>query len=183
MPGSGHDHADRDRVDAGVGEASSARAPLLRTVRLARPHWRQLALSVLLGTCAVGASIGLMGTSAWLISRASQHPTETVLTLAICAVEFFGLSRGLARYGERLVGHDAAFRMLGDLRVALFERLERLAPAGLPVFRRGDLLARLIRDVDELQDLLVRVLPPFVIAGVVGTGTVIFGGSCCRRPV
>ena len=148
------------------------KAPLLRTLGLARPAKRQLALSILLGACAVAAAIGLMGTSAWLISRAAEHPTETVLTLAICAVEFFGLSRGLARYGERLVGHDAAFRVLGDLRVSIFERLERLAPAGLPAFRRGDLLSRLVRDVDDLQDLMLRVIPPFAIAVVVGTATI-----------
>ncbi len=153
-------------------EDQSVKAPLLRTLRLARPARRQLALSVFLGACAVGAAIGLMGTSAWLISRASQHPTETVLTVAICAVEFFGLTRGLARYRERLVGHDAAFRVLGDLRVSIFARLERLAPAGLAAFRRGDLLARLVGDVDALQDLMLRVIPPFAIAVVVGTATV-----------
>ena len=154
-------------------EEHGTKAPLLRTLRLARPARRQLALSILLGACAVAAAIGLIGTAAWLISRASQHPTETVLTVAICAVEFFGLTRGLARYGERLVGHDAAFRVLGDLRVTIYQRLERLAPAGLPAFRRGDLLARLVEDVDALQDLMLRVIPPFVIAVVVGTATVV----------
>jgi thiol reductant ABC exporter CydC subunit len=148
------------------------KAPLLRTLRLALPARRRLALSILLGATAVAAAIGLMATSAWLISRASQHPTETVLTTAICAVEFFGLTRGLARYGERLVGHDAAFRVLGDVRVTIYERLERLAPAGLPAFRRGDLLSRLVQDVEDLQDLMVRVIPPFAIALVVGIATV-----------
>ena len=62
--------------------------------------------------------------------------------------------------------------MLGDLRVSIFARLERLAPAGLPAFRRGDLLARLVGDVDALQDLMLRVIPPFAIAAIVGTATV-----------
>ncbi len=92
--------------------------------------------------------------------------------MAIVAVQFFALSRGLCRYGERLVGHDAAFRVLADLRVAVYERLERLAPLGLPAFRSGDLLARLVHDVDSLQDLLLRVLPPFAIALLVGAVTV-----------
>ena len=98
-------------------------------------------------------------------------------------MQFFALARGLCRYGERLVGHDAAFRVLSELRVNVYERLERLAPLGLPAFRSGDLLARLIHDVDSLQDLLLRVLPPFAIALGVGAATVAPGvAGCCPRP-
>jgi ATP-binding cassette subfamily C protein CydC len=114
-----------------------------------------------------------MGTSAWLISRAALHPTEASLTLAIVGVQVFGLSRGFLRYGERLVGHDAALRVLGDLRVRVYEQLERVAPAGLPLFRRGDLVARVVDDVDSLQDVVLRVVQPFVVATLVGTGTVV----------
>jgi ABC-type transport system involved in cytochrome bd biosynthesis fused ATPase/permease subunit len=71
-----------------------------------------------------------------------------------------------------LVGHDAAFRVLADVRTQVYERLEALAPAGLPAFRSGDLLARLVQDVDSLQDVVLRVIPPFAIAVVVGTATV-----------
>jgi thiol reductant ABC exporter CydC subunit len=113
-----------------------------------------------------------MGTSAWLISRAAQHPAEASLTLAIVGVQFFGLSRGFLRYGERLVGHDAALRVLADLRVRVYERLEALAPAGLPLFRRGDLVARAVHDVDSLQDVVLRVIEPFVVATLVGIATV-----------
>ena len=87
-------------------------------------------------------------------------------------MQFFALARGLCRYGERLVGHDAAFRVLSELRVGVYERLERLAPLGLPAFRSGDLLARLVHDIDALQDLMLRVLPPFAIALGVGAATV-----------
>ena len=113
-----------------------------------------------------------MGTSAWLISRASQHPSEASLTLAIVGVQFFGLSRGFFRYGERLVGHDAALRVLADLRVRVYRSLEALAPAGLPAFRRGDLVARMVDDVDSLQDVVLRVIQPFAVAVLVGTATV-----------
>ena len=113
-----------------------------------------------------------MGTSAWLISRASQHPSEASLTLAIVGVQFFGLSRGFLRYGERLVGHDAALRSLADLRVRVYQRLEALAPAGLPGFRRGDLVARVVDDVDSLQDVVLRVVQPFAVAALVGSVTV-----------
>ena len=148
-------------------------ASTARTLRIATVARRRLAEASLLGAAAIGASIALMGTSAWLISRAAQHPSEASLTLAIVGVQFFGLSRGFFRYGERLVGHDAALGLLADLRVRVYERLEALAPAGLPAFRRGDLVARMVDDVDSLQDVVLRVLQPFAVAVLVGTGTVV----------
>lgn len=147
-------------------------APLLQTLSIARPAAGRLVLATLLGAGAVAAAIGLIATSAWLISRSSQHPQESAVAIAIVGVQFFALARGLCRYGERLVGHDAAFRVLASLRVSVYERLERLAPLGLPAFRDGDLLARLVHDVDSLQDLLLRVVPPFAIALLVGVATV-----------
>ncbi len=148
-------------------------ASTARTLGIAAVARRRLAEASLLGAAAIGASIALMGTSAWLISRAAQHPSEASLTLAIVGVQFFGLSRGFFRYGERLVGHDAALGLLADLRVRVYERLEALAPAGLPAFRRGDLVARMVDDVDSLQDVVLRVLQPFAVALLVGTGTVV----------
>ena len=155
-------------------DTDSSRAPLGRTFGIARPAAGRLAMASLLGAGAIAADIALIGTAAWLISKAAQHPNEAALGLAIVGVQFFGLSRGLLRYKERLVGHDAAFRLLAALRVEVYNRLERLAPAGIPGFRRGDLLARMVQDVDSLQDLVIRVIPPFTIAGVVGAATVVF---------
>jgi len=148
-------------------------ASVRRTLTLVRGRRGRLSVATLLGAATVGAGIGLLTTSAWLISRASQQPSIAALGVAVVGVRFFALSRGLFRYGERLVGHDAAFRSLADLRVTVYERLERLAPAGLPAFRRGDLLARVVDDVDRLQDLTLRVLPPYGIAVLVGVGTVL----------
>jgi thiol reductant ABC exporter CydC subunit len=153
-------------------EPVAAEAPLRDTLGMARPVAGRLAIAALLGAGAIGAGIGLIATSAWLISRASQRPEESSLAIAIVAVQFFGLSRGLFRYAQRLVGHDAAFRALADLRVTTYARLEMLAPAGLPAFRSGDLLARVVHDIDSLQDLLLRVIGPFLIALLVGAGTV-----------
>ena len=133
---------------------------------------RRLAEASLLGAGAIGASIALLGTSAWFITRASQHPSEASLTLAIVGVQIFGLSTGFLRYGERLVGHDAALRVLSDLRVHVYGGLQRIAPAGLPGFRRGDLVARVVDDVDSLQDVVLRVLQPFLVAALVGAATV-----------
>ncbi len=147
-------------------------APLRATLALARPAAGRLAWATALGAGAVAAGIGLIATSAWLISRSSQRPLQSAVSIAVVGVQFFALSRGLCRYFERIVGHDAAFRVLADLRVGVYTRLERLAPLGVPAFRSGDLLARLVHDVESLQDLLLRVIPPFVIAVVVGIATV-----------
>jgi thiol reductant ABC exporter CydC subunit len=162
----------RSRPHTEQADPLGPQAPLLRTLALARPAAWRLALATLLGAGAVAAAIGLIATSAWLISRSAQHPQESAVAIAIVGVQFFALARGLCRYGERLVGHDAAFRVLSEIRVSLYTRLERLAPLGLPAFRGGDLLARLVHDVDALQDLLLRVVPPFAIALGVGAATV-----------
>jgi len=133
-----------------------------------RPAARRRAQAILMGAGAMACAIGLTATSAWLISRSSQRPAQSALAVAIVAVQAFALGRGLLRYAERLVAHDAAFRVLERMRVLIYERLEPLAPAGLPAFRSGELLARLVDDVDSIQDLLLRVLPAFAIAVVVG---------------
>jgi thiol reductant ABC exporter CydC subunit len=160
------------RAPSPPGQDDGPQAPLPRTLALARPAAGRLVLATLLGAGAVAAAIGLIATSAWLISRSAQRPQESALAVAIVGVQFFALARGLCRYGERLVGHDAAFRVLSQIRVSLYTRLERLAPLGIPAFGSGDLLARLVHDVEALQDLLLGVLPPFVIALGVGAATV-----------
>src|SRR5664280_469641 len=144
-----------------------------RLLRLARPQLGRLALSVVAGAAAVASSVGLMAVSAWLISRAAQHPPVLDLAVAVVAIRTFGIGRGIFRYAERLISHDAAFRVLADLRVRVYTRLEPLAPAGLADFRSGDLLSRLVADVDALQDLFLRVLPPPLIAAIVGGSAVV----------
>ena len=143
---------------------------LLRTA--SAPAVGGLALAVLAGVGAAGAGVGLMATSAWLISRAALHPPVLHLMVAIVAVRAFGIGRGVLRYAERLAGHDAALRVLGRLRVRLFTRLEALAPAGLAGFRRADLAQRLAGDVDAVLDMLTRVVLPYAVAGIVGLGSV-----------
>ncbi|MFC4054805.1 thiol reductant ABC exporter subunit CydC [Actinomadura syzygii] len=145
---------------------------ILRLIRFARPARWRLAVAVVFGALALGSGVGLMATSAWLISRAAQHPPVLMLMVAIVAVRAFGLGRGVFRYVERLTGHDATFRILADLRARVYERLERLAPGGLPAFRSGDLLNRLVADVDAVQDLFLRVLLPCTVAAVVGGASV-----------
>jgi thiol reductant ABC exporter CydC subunit len=145
-------------------------------LEVARPEVRRLTLTTFIGAGTAACAIALLATSAWLISRAAQRPSVVVLGVAIVGVRFFAVSRAFCRYTERLVGHSTALRVLADVRVGIYERLERLAPAGLPAFRRGDLLARLVQDVDALQDLMLRVIPPFGIALLVGIPTVALVG-------
>lgn len=153
------------------------RRPVLRLLRLASPLAPRLALAVLFGALAAGSAIGLTATSAWLISRAAQHPPVLYLTVAIVAVRTFGISRGVFRYVERLAGHDAAFHVLTRLRVLAYERLERLAPSALPVLRAGDLVGRFVADVDAALDVLVRVVLPYVVAALIGAATAGFLGA------
>lgn len=115
-----------------------------------------------------------MATSGWLISRASQQPPVLYLMVAVTATRAFGIGRAVFRYAERLVSHDAVLRMLADTRVAVYRRLERLAPAGLRTARRGDLLTRLVADVDALQDYWLRWLLPAGVAVAVSAASVGF---------
>lgn len=140
---------------------------------LGRSGRGRLALAAALGIGAAGSAIGLAATSAWMIARASEHPPVLYLMVGIVAVRAFGIGRGGLRYLERLVGHDAAFRALGDLRVATVSRLERLLPSRSAGLSSGELLARFVGDVDRLVDLWVRVLLPASVAGVVGTGAAV----------
>ncbi|MGW3323387.1 thiol reductant ABC exporter subunit CydD [Streptomyces virginiae] len=161
---------------AGSGAAGSGAAgdPLRRVRAVARAWQGRFRLGLLLGALAVGCSVGLMAVSGWLISRASEQPPVLYLMVAVTATRAFGMGRAVFRYAERLVSHDAVLRMLADLRVSVYRRLERIAPAGLREHRRGDLLARLVADADALQDYWLRWLLPVGTAVLVGTGSVAF---------
>ncbi|MGV9882529.1 thiol reductant ABC exporter subunit CydD [Streptomyces sp. NPDC003006] len=159
----------------GGWEKSRPQSRVLARVRdAARARRGQLGLALLLGGLALGSAVGLMATSGWLISRASEQPPVMYLMIAVTATRAFGIGRAVFRYAERLVSHDAVLRMLADTRVAVYRRLERLAPAGLRTTRRGDLLSRLVADVDALQDYWLRWLLPASAAAVVSVGAVGF---------
>ena len=144
---------------------------------LARPARGRLALGVLAGVAAAGSAVGLTATSAWLISRAAERPPVLALMVAIVAVRAFAIGRGAFRYAERLVSHDAAFRILAGVRSTAYDRLERLAPAGLAELHSGDLVARLVVDVDGLADVWLRVLEPYAIAAIVCGAAVLLVGA------
>ncbi|MDF3300869.1 thiol reductant ABC exporter subunit CydD [Streptomyces tropicalis] len=186
--GAGAAPAERGVAPAGTGAAPAAlpaarlragagpvvRGVLARVRSLAGPRRGRLALALLLGSLALASAVGLMATSGWLISRASQQPPVLYLMVAVTATRAFGIGRAVFRYAERLVSHDTVLRMLADCRVAVYRRLERLAPAGLRDARRGDLLSRLVTDVDALQDYWLRWRLPAGAALLVSAASVAF---------
>ncbi|MDK9499018.1 thiol reductant ABC exporter subunit CydD [Streptomyces katrae] len=172
--GGGPERTGRGPGGGNTAVAGPAGDPL-RRVRAVAAAWQgRFRLGLLLGALAVGSSVGLMAVSGWLISRASEQPPVLYLMVAVTATRAFGIGRAVFRYAERLVSHDAVLRMLADLRVAVYRRLERIAPAGLREQRRGDLLSRLVADADALQDYWLRWLLPVGTAVLVGTGSVAF---------
>lgn len=162
--------AARPPVSPSTARAHRAVHPLGRLVRLARPLRGQLVLAVLAGAVSTGCAVALLGTSGFLLARASLHPNIVAISVAVVAVRGLSVGRGVFRYVERLASHDAAFRVLADVRVRVYRQLARLAPAGLRDFRSGDLLARLVSDVDATQDLFIRGLAPPLTALLVGAG-------------
>lgn len=128
----------------------------------------RFALATFLAVLSSGASVALMGVSAWLLSRAAEHPPVLYLEAAAVGVRFFGILRGVARYGERLVGHRLALDLQGALRLRAYDHLSQTTLLGS---RRGDLLTRLVADVEAIQDVVVRVAIPALSAGLVVTGT------------
>ncbi|MEV0175094.1 thiol reductant ABC exporter subunit CydD [Streptomyces sp. NPDC050803] len=160
--------------EAQAAPATATGGVLARVRAMSGARRGGLALALLLGSLALGSAVGLMATSGWLISRASQQPPVLYLMVAVTATRAFGIGRAVFRYAERLVSHDAVLRMLAETRVAVYRRLERLAPAGLRTTRRGDLLSRLVSDVDALQDYWLRWLLPAGAATVVSAASVGF---------
>lgn len=148
-----------------------------RLLRLAAPFGRWMALAVFLGFATIGSSVGLLATSAYLISKAALQPSIADLQVAIVGVRFFGISRGLFRYLERLVSHEVTFRLLARLRVWFYRELEPLAPARLLAYQSGDLLARIVADIGTLENLYLRVIAPPAIALLVALLAAILMGS------
>ncbi|MEU5152819.1 thiol reductant ABC exporter subunit CydC [Glycomyces sp. NPDC021274] len=140
---------------------------------LRNPIALRLGLGATLGALAQLSALALLAVSGYLISRAWEQPPILYLMAAITSVRLFGISRGVLRYAERLVSHDAAFRGLERLRTAVWRKLVRLAPAGVPVWRSGDLQARLIDDVDGVGDRWLRGALPLASAVIVAVGAVV----------
>ena len=130
--------------------------------------------SALLGVAAVISSISLLAASAFLIAQAALHPSIAELHVAIVGVRFFGLSRAVLRYLERLVSHAVNLRLLGALQQWLYHVLVPLAPARLYSLHAGDLLSRSIGDIEALENFYVRFALPTIIAVLITLAITLF---------
>ncbi len=140
---------------------------LLRIARLALPLWRWILLGLLLSLVTTLAHIGLLALSSWFIASMAIAGILGVVmnyTTPAAGVRALAIARAAGRYAERLVNHDATFRILAALRVWFFQRIEPLAPAGLQLQRSGDLLSRIRADIDTLDDFYVRGVVPSCVA-------------------
>lgn len=119
------------------------------------------------------SAVGLLATSAWLIVRSSEMVPVLYISVAVVGVRFFALTRSVFRYVDRLAGHDAALRQLATTRTDMVRRLIPLAPDGLTRTRRGSVLGALVDDVDDLQNLPLRVVQPLVASATVALAAVV----------
>nr|WP_318379644.1 cysteine/glutathione ABC transporter ATP-binding protein/permease CydC [uncultured Enterobacter sp.] len=144
---------------------------LLPYLALYKRHKWLLTLGVVLAIVTLLASIGLLTLSGWFLSASAVVGVAGLYSfnymLPAAGVRGAAITRTAGRYFERLVSHDATFRVLSHLRVATFSKLLPLSPAGLARFRQGDLLNRVVADVDTLDHLYLRVISPLVGALVV----------------
>ncbi|MFJ4038502.1 thiol reductant ABC exporter subunit CydC [Microbacterium sp. NPDC090007] len=143
-------------------------------LRSALPTRRSFAPALLAGFGTAASAVALLAASAWLIARAAEQPLVMYLSMAVVGVRAFALSRGVFRYLERLSGHDAALHQLAGVRADLVRDLVPLAPDGLARSRRGGLLSSVVDDVEELQNLPLRVVLPLVTAVTTAVAAVVF---------
>lgn len=131
-----------------------------RLAQLIAPHALHMAFALLAGFVTIASSVGLMATAAHLIASAAYHPPLAALQVAIVGVRFFGTARGVLRYLERYLSHQVTLRLLVHLRTWFYRALEPLAPARLLHYRSGDLLSRIVSDIETLEHFYLRVLAP-----------------------
>lgn len=144
---------------------------LLPYLALYMRHKWMLTLGVVLAIVTLLASIGLLTLSGWFLSASAVAGFAGLYSfnymLPAAGVRGTAITRTAGRYFERLVSHDATFRVLQHLRVTTFSKLLPLSPAGLARYRQGELLNRVVADVDTLDHLYLRVISPLVGALVV----------------
>jgi ATP-binding cassette subfamily C protein CydC len=146
----------------------------LDKIRLGLPRDRYFKAGLIVSILQGLSAVALLGVSAWLISRAAEVTSIVYLGLAIVGVRGFAVGRAAFRYGERLLLHESAFRMLAERRPQIFERIEPFIPAGMANASRGETMARIVSDVDELQNLPLRVIAPLTQATLVSAASVFF---------
>jgi ATP-binding cassette, subfamily C, bacterial CydC len=137
---------------------------LVRLLTLLGPYRWRVGLAIVLGCATIASNIGLLATAAYLIAAAALKPLLITLSFPIYLVRLFGVARAFSRYAERLVSHNVTLTLLAEVRTWFYSRLEPLAPARLLEYRSGDVLARITKDVDELENVFQRVFSPTIVA-------------------
>jgi ATP-binding cassette subfamily C protein CydC len=143
---------------------------LVPFIRLFSGHLKWMTLGTVSGLLAAISAVGLLALSGWFISAAAFAGLTAITAQMFnffypgLGVRFFAIGRTLARYAERIVTHDATFRILQSLRTWFYHHLEPLAPSRLMNFRSGDILNRIVADIDALDNLYLRVISPGAIA-------------------
>ncbi|CDQ21422.1 ATP-binding cassette, subfamily C, CydC [Halobacillus karajensis] len=135
---------------------------------------RDIVRSILFGFLAGISAVGLFASSGYLISKAALIPPLYALTVLIAFLKLFGFARALGRYAERYYSHRATFTILSNLRLAFYKRLEPHAPRIFQKYRSGDLLSRIVGDVESLQNFFLRVYYPPVVLGIIFLATIVF---------
>jgi ATP-binding cassette subfamily C protein CydC len=166
-------HPDTSRPDTGRPDAGRA-ARIREVLRLAQPPLGRFTPGLIWGMLSAAAAVSLLAVSGWLIVSASIVDSLVPLSIAVVGVRFFAVSRAVTRYLERLSGHDAALRQLATTRADMVRRLIPLSPAGLGRTDRGKVLSALVDDVENLQNLPLRVVQPLGVSGLVAVGAVVF---------
>jgi len=143
-------------------------------VKLTLMEKKDILLSILFGFITGIAAVGLFASSGYLISKAALAPPLYALILLTSSVKILGFTRALSRYAEHYFSHRATFTMLSNLRVYFYEKLEPLAPGIFQKYRSGDLLARIVGDVETLQNFFLRVFYPPIVLIIVFLSTILF---------
>ncbi|MFA9488677.1 MULTISPECIES: cysteine/glutathione ABC transporter ATP-binding protein/permease CydC [unclassified Mannheimia] len=136
---------------------------------LYQTHFGRLLLGIVLAILGLSASIGLLSLSGWFLAASFLAGNAMIFNFFYPSSGVRGLaaSRTAVRYFEKLVTHDATFRVLANLRVTVFKKLIPLSPSGLSHFRNSELLNRLVADVDILDTIYLNLISPFISAVMV----------------
>ena len=147
---------------------------LKEVIRLVVLEKKDIVLSVIFGFFAGISAVGLFASSGYLISKAALMPPLYALTVLIAFLKLFGFARALGRYAERYFSHRATFTILSNLRLSFYKKLEPHAPRIFQKYRSGDLLSRIVGDVESLQNFFLRVYYPPVVLVIIFLGTIVF---------
>ncbi|OMP68184.1 thiol reductant ABC exporter subunit CydC [Domibacillus epiphyticus] len=143
-------------------------------IKLMMVEKRDVVLSIIFGIIAGLTAVALFAMSGFMISKSALSPPLYVITIMTALLKLFGSTKSISRYAERYFSHRATFTILSNLRVSFYEKLEPLAPGIFGKYRSGDLLSRIVGDVESLQNFFLRVFYPPIVLVIVFLSTIFF---------